>query len=59
LSGRGKTAYEVSKALFPNTKSFDVFLGVSEVLGHLRILVDERKVVFDSKGGIDYYSMAS
>ncbi len=59
LSLGEKTAYEISKKLFPNTRSFEVFLGVSEVLGHLRILFDEGKIVFRSRGGIDYYSTAS
>lgn len=57
LSLGERTAYEISKALFPNVKSFEVFLGVSEVLGHLRILLDEGKIVFRQRGGIDYYSM--
>ncbi len=56
LSLGERTAYEVSEALFPNAKSFEVFLGVSEVLGHLRILLDEGKIVFRSRRGIDYYS---
>jgi glyoxylase-like metal-dependent hydrolase (beta-lactamase superfamily II) len=58
LSRGEKTAYEISKALFPNTKSFEVFLGVSEVLGHLRILLDEKRIHFTSRNGIDYYSTA-
>jgi len=57
LSLGERTAYEVSKDLFPNAKSFEVFLGVSEVLGHLRILLDEGKIVFRSRRGIDYYSI--
>lgn len=58
LSRGEMTAYGISKNLFPETRSFEVFLGVSEVLGHLRILVDEGKVVFGSKEGIDYYARA-
>jgi glyoxylase-like metal-dependent hydrolase (beta-lactamase superfamily II) len=56
LYGGEKTAYEISKALFPNTKSFEVFLGVSDILGHLGILLDEGKVISRSRNGIDYYS---
>lgn len=59
LSQGERTAYEISRTLFPNTRSFDVFLGVSEVLGHLRILLDEGKILFRSREGIDYYSTAS
>jgi len=56
LSPGQKTAYEISEALFPNARSFEVFLGVSEVLGHLRILFDEGRIALRSKGGLDYYS---
>ncbi len=56
LSQGEKTAYDISRALFPETKSFEVFLGVSEVLGHLSILLEERKITFRSRNGIDYYS---
>ncbi len=57
LSGGEKTAYDISKALFPDTKSFEVFLGVSEILGHLNILLEEGKIIFRSRDGIYYYSM--
>ncbi len=56
LSLGEKTVYEISHALFPNAKSFEVFLGMSEVLGHLRILLDEGKISFRSREGMDYYS---
>jgi glyoxylase-like metal-dependent hydrolase (beta-lactamase superfamily II) len=56
LSQGEMTAYEISKTVFPGTESFEVFLGVSEIVGHLRILVDEGKVVYRSEGGIDYYA---
>lgn len=56
LASGEKTAYEISSALFPNAKSFEVFLGVSEVLGHLRILLDEGRISFRSRNGVDYYS---
>jgi glyoxylase-like metal-dependent hydrolase (beta-lactamase superfamily II) len=56
LSQGEKTAYEISRALFPHTKSFEAFLGVSEVLGHLSILLEEEKVSLRSRNGIDYYS---
>lgn len=57
LSQGEKTAYDISKALFPDTKSFEVFLGVSEILGHLNILLEEGKIIFRSRDGICYYSM--
>ncbi|MFB0507840.1 MAG: MBL fold metallo-hydrolase [Thermodesulfobacteriota bacterium] len=59
LSQGEKTAYDISRALFPNTESFEVFLGVSEILGHLSILLEEGKITFRSSNGIDYYSAHS
>ncbi len=56
LSSGEKTAYEISEAMFPNARSFEVFLGVSEVLGHLRILHEKDKIGFRSRGGVDYYA---
>jgi glyoxylase-like metal-dependent hydrolase (beta-lactamase superfamily II) len=53
-----KTAYEIAKALFPDARSFEAFLGVSEILGHLRILVDRSELVFSSRGGVDYYGIS-
>ena len=57
LSRGEKTAYDISRALFPNTKAFEVFLGVSEVLGHLSILLEEGKIIFRSRNAVDYYSI--
>lgn len=38
------TAYELCGVLFPKLKSFDVFLGLSEVIGHLDVLELEGRV---------------
>jgi glyoxylase-like metal-dependent hydrolase (beta-lactamase superfamily II) len=59
LSRGERTAYDISRILFPNTKSFEVFLGVSEVLGHLNILLEEGKIIPRSRNGMDYYSIHS
>ena len=59
LSRAEMTAYDVSRALFPDSKSFEVFLGVSEALGHLSILLEEGKISFRLRNGIDYYSINS
>jgi len=57
LSRGEQTAYDISRALFPDTEFFEVFLGVSEILGHLNILLEEGKIIFRSRNGIEYYSM--
>ena len=46
------TAYELCNVLFPSLKSIDVFLGLSEVIGHLDILESEGRVQREEQNGI-------
>jgi glyoxylase-like metal-dependent hydrolase (beta-lactamase superfamily II) len=39
-----QTPYEICNILFPHLKSFDTFLGLSEVIGHLDVLEAEGRV---------------
>jgi hypothetical protein len=43
--------------LFPGVPPFEVFLGISEAVGHLEILREERRVRMTEKEGIDIYSL--
>ncbi|MBI5033550.1 MAG: MBL fold metallo-hydrolase [Chloroflexi bacterium] len=49
------TAYELCGILFPKLKSFDIFLGMSEVIGHLDILEMEGRVRREKRDGIERY----
>lgn len=49
------TAYEICGILFPKLKSFDIFLGLSEVIGHLDILEMEGRVRREKRDGMDHY----
>lgn len=49
------TAYELCNILFPDLRSFDVFLGLSEVIGHLDILEAEGRVRREQVDGITRY----
>lgn len=49
------TAYELCGILFPKLKSFDIFLGLSEVIGHLDVLEMEGRVRREESGGIIRY----
>ncbi len=49
------TAYELCNELFPKLKSFDTFLGLSEVIGHLDILELEGRVRREEQGGVTRY----
>ncbi len=49
------TAYELCGILFPELKSFDIFLGLSEVIGHLDILESEGRVRREEGNGLIRY----
>ncbi len=49
------TAFELVNVLFPGLKSFDIFLGLSEVIGHLDVLEAEGRVRRESTDGLVRY----
>jgi glyoxylase-like metal-dependent hydrolase (beta-lactamase superfamily II) len=55
LSHGEKTSYEIAMDLFPRVPPFEVFLGISEALGHLEILREKGMVRVKEKEGKDYY----
>lgn len=52
-----KTPFEIAMGLFPGIPPFEVFLGISEVVGHLEILREKGLVSLKEKEGKDYYSL--
>jgi glyoxylase-like metal-dependent hydrolase (beta-lactamase superfamily II) len=52
-----KTAFDVAMVLFPGIPPFEVFLGISEALGHLEILKEKGRVRVQEKERIAYYSL--
>lgn len=57
LSKKEKTPFEIAMNLFPGVPPFEIFLGISEAVGHLEILKEEGKVRMMEKEGKDYYSL--
>jgi glyoxylase-like metal-dependent hydrolase (beta-lactamase superfamily II) len=55
LSKGEKTPFEIATDLFPSVPPFEVFLGISEAVGHLEILREKRMVGVKEKEGKDYY----
>ncbi len=49
------TAYELCRILFPDLKSFDIFLGLSEVIAHLDVLEREGRVRREPDGDLVRY----
>lgn len=50
-----RTPYEVCSLLFPNLMLMDIFLGMSEVLGHLDLLEDEGRVKITEEEDVLHY----
>jgi glyoxylase-like metal-dependent hydrolase (beta-lactamase superfamily II) len=59
LSTGEKTAFEIAMDLFPGVPPFEVFLGISEAVGHLEILRGEKRVRVEEKRGKDFYSLVT
>jgi len=59
LSKGEKTAFEIAMDLFPGVPAFEVFLGISEAVGHLEILREKEMVRVEEKHGKDYYSLGT
>jgi len=57
LSKGEKTPFEIAMDLFPGVPPFEVFLGISEAVGHLEILREKGLVRVKEREGIDYYSL--
>ena len=57
LTKGAKTPYEIAMDLFPGVPTFEVFLGISEAVGHLEILREKGSVRVKEKEGKDYYSV--
>jgi glyoxylase-like metal-dependent hydrolase (beta-lactamase superfamily II) len=57
LSKKEKTPFQIAMDLFPGVSPFEVFLGISEAVGHLDILKEKGIVRLKEKEGKDYYSL--
>ena len=57
LSKKEKTPFQIAMDLFPGVPPFEVFLGISEAVGHLDILKEKGIVKVNEKEGKDYFSL--
>jgi glyoxylase-like metal-dependent hydrolase (beta-lactamase superfamily II) len=57
LAKGDKTPFEIAIDLFPGVPPFEVFLGISEAVGHLEILREEGRVRVMEKENMDVYSL--
>ena len=57
LSKGEKTPFEIAMDLFPGVPPFEIFLGISEAVGHLEILKEKGIIRLKEKEGKDVYSL--
>ena len=55
-AGEG-TVYDLSRQLFPNREHIELFLSISEMVGHLEVLEEEEKITRTLEGGRFYYRL--
>ena len=60
VSNAGVTAFDVAKALFPDSFDHDVhrFLAISEAVAHLDYAESERKINVEFREGVEFYRRA-
>jgi glyoxylase-like metal-dependent hydrolase (beta-lactamase superfamily II) len=58
LTSRGQSPYDLAQQLFPDVTGYDVFLSVSEVVGHLDLVEADGGAKIEERDGITYYSAA-
>jgi glyoxylase-like metal-dependent hydrolase (beta-lactamase superfamily II) len=51
------TAYRVMQEMFPDLPATEMFPGMSEVIGHLDLLEDEKRVITIERNGIRHYDV--
>ncbi len=55
LTPEGKTGWQLANELFPSLTGFDNFLAVSEVVGHMDLLVDAGRAQAVARDGVTFY----
>jgi glyoxylase-like metal-dependent hydrolase (beta-lactamase superfamily II) len=55
LGREGKSPYELAREIYPKVTGYDVFLGVSEVVAHLDLVVEDGNAIVDERDGVTYY----
>jgi glyoxylase-like metal-dependent hydrolase (beta-lactamase superfamily II) len=55
LGREGKSPYELAREIYPKVIGYDVFLGVSEVVAHLDLVVEDGNATVDERDGVTYY----
>lgn len=59
LARRSWTLRELAETWYPNLDLFNLFLALSEVVGHLDLLEDDGRVVIERRDGVLHYTVAT
>ncbi|MBI3998438.1 MAG: MBL fold metallo-hydrolase [Armatimonadetes bacterium] len=59
LAGRDWTLRDLAAEWFPGLDLRTLFLGLSEVMGHLDLLEEEGRITIDRRGGVLHYRVAA
>lgn len=57
LESGERNAYQLCIAIYPGLRKFGISLGLSEIVAHLDLLVENGKINCSKKQGINYYSL--
>ncbi len=57
LRGGARTTWDVTQILFPDRSPMDIFLAVSEIIGHLDLLEIEGRIKGGDEGGIIHWEV--
>ena len=58
VADRPRTVYQMSEAMFPDLATGELFLGISEIVGHLDLLELEGRLCVEDHEGVYWYSAA-
>jgi glyoxylase-like metal-dependent hydrolase (beta-lactamase superfamily II) len=58
LGTTGQTPYQIAAKMFPDKMDYEAFLAVSEVVGHLDLVVDDGDAEVYEEAGVTFYRSA-
>ncbi|MGH7184912.1 MAG: MBL fold metallo-hydrolase [Pseudomonadota bacterium] len=59
LAGRSWTLRELAETWYPKIDLFNLFLALSEVIGHLDLLEDDGRIVIERRDGVLHYTVVA
>jgi glyoxylase-like metal-dependent hydrolase (beta-lactamase superfamily II) len=55
LGAEPKSPYQIATEIFPDAVGYDAFLAVSEIVGHLDLIVEDGKAIIEEHDGVTRY----